>query len=245
MLLRISKQGYLTKEIVMTEGPMRYLIPNEGEYQYWLIKTSHFDVALEPVSNTFTGTVVATVAGDLKVNMRPELSVEDVVQKSKPAVVLVKRPTGQGSGFFITETGVIATNAHVVRGEQSVVAMLETGQPVEAKVIYTDPDLDIALIKVDGTGFQTLPLADLTTIRQGQMVVAIGNPGEGMPFSITKGVVSAIGPIADTIRGTWIQTDAAIKPGNSGGPLLNAYGEVIGINTLKVVKKDFKTSALH
>jgi serine protease Do len=170
--------------------------------------------------------------------MRPELSVEDVVQKSKPAVVLLKSPDVQGTGFFITETGVIATNAHVARGEQTLMAMLSTGQQVEAKVIYTDSEVDIALIKVDGTGFQYLPLADLTTLRQGQTVLAIGNPGGGLPFSVTKGIVSAVGRTADTSRGTWIQTDAAINPGNSGGPLLNGYGEVVGINTAKIVRKD-------
>lgn len=239
MVLRISKEGYATKEIVMTEGPMPWIALN-GRYHgdYWLLKTDHFEVALEPVSKSFTGAVVATVAGNSKIEMRPELRVEDIVQGSKPAVVLLKRPDEQGTGFFITETGVIATNAHVARGEQSLVAILPTGQQVEAKVIYIDPEVDIALVKVDGTGFQRLPLADLTTVRQGQTVVAIGNPGGGMPFSVTKGVVSAVGRTADTSRGTWIQTDAAINPGNSGGPLLNGYGEVVGINTAKIVRKD-------
>jgi len=239
MVLRVRKEGYATKEIVMTEGPMPWVgLSGTHHGDYWLLKTNHFDVVLEPVSKSFTGAVVATVAGSSKIEMRPELPVEDVVQKSKPAVVLLKSPDVQGTGFFITETGVIATNAHVARGEQTLIAMLSTGQQVEAKVIYTDPEVDIALVKVDGTGFQYLPLADLTTLRQGQTVLAIGNPGGGMPFSVTKGIVSAVGRTADTSRGTWIQTDAAINPGNSGGPLLNGYGEVVGINTAKIVRKD-------
>ena len=162
-----------------------------------------------PVSKSFTGgSSDSRMVGKLQDRMRPELPrVEDVVQKSKPAVVLLKSPDLQGTGFFITETGVIATNAHVARGEQTLIAMLSTGQQVEAKVIYTDPEVDIALVKVDGTGFQYLPLADLTTLRQGQTVLAIGNPGGGMPFSVTKGIVSAVGRTADTSRGTWIQTD--------------------------------------
>jgi serine protease Do len=205
---------------------------------YWLLKTNQFDVGLELVSKSFTGAIVATVAGNSKVEMRPELSVEDVVQQSKPAVVLLKRPDGQGSGFFITGTGVIVTNAHVARGEQTLVAMLATGQQLEAKVVYIDPDMDIALVKVDGNGFQHLQLADLTTVRQGQTVVAIGNPGEGIPFSVTKGIVSAVGRTAETSKGTWIQTDATINPGNSGGPLLNGYAEVVGMNTGKIVRKD-------
>ena len=239
MTLRVSKDGYATKEIGMTEGPMPWVALN-GTYHgdYWLLKTNQFDVVLELVSKSFTGAIVATVAGNSKVEMRPELSVEDVVQQSKPAVVLLKRPDGQGSGFFITGTGVIVTNAHVARGEQALVAMLATGQQLEAKVVYIDPDMDIALVKVDGNGFQHLQLADLTTVRQGQTVVAIGNPGEGMPFSVTKGIVSAVGRTAETSKGTWIQTDATINPGNSGGPLLNGYAEVVGMNTGKIVRKD-------
>ncbi len=204
---------------------------------YWLLKSDHFDLVLEPISKLFTGTVVATAAGNSKVEMRPELPVEQLVERSKPAVVLLHRPDGQGSGFFISDTGVIATNAHVARGEQTLVAILSTGQKVEAKVVYIDPDMDIALVKVEGTGFQHLTLTDINNVRQGQTVVAIGNPGLGMPFSVTKGIVSAVGGSAAETHGTWIQTDAAINPGNSGGPLLNSYGEVVGMNTWKIVDK--------
>ncbi len=238
MLLRVTKDGYATKEILMTEGPMHWMAIN-GTYHgdYWLLKTDHFDVVLEPLSKAFTGTVVATIAGNSKLEMRPELAVDELIEKSKPAVVLLNRPDGQGSGFFISDTGVIATNAHVARGEQTLVATLTTGQKLEAKVIYIDPDIDIALVKVEGTGFQHLALMDVANVRQGQTVVAIGNPGLGMPFSATKGIVSAVGGSAITTRGTWIQTDAAINPGNSGGPLLNTHGEVVGVNTWKIVDK--------
>jgi serine protease Do len=240
MTLRVRKDGYAAKEIGMTEGPMPWIALNGTHHgDYWLLKTKQFDVVLEPVFKSFTGAVVATVAGNSRIEMRPELPIEDLVEKSKPAVVLLRRPDGkEGSGFFITETGIIATNAHVARGEQTLVAVLPTGQQLEAKVIYIDAELDIALVKVDGNGFQHLPLADLTTVRQGQTVVAIGNPGWGMPFSVTKGIVSAVGRTPETGRGTWIQTDAAINPGNSGGPLLNGYAEVVGINTGKIVRKD-------
>jgi S1-C subfamily serine protease len=239
MVLRVSKDGYATKELVMTEGPMSFVTLNGVNHgDYWVLKTNLFNIALEPISKSFTGAIVATVAGNSKVEMRPELTLEDVVQESKPAVVVLKRPDGQGTGFFITETGVIATNAHIARGEQSLVAILSTGQQLEADVVYIDPELDIALVKVEGSGFQHLSLADLTNVRQGQTVVAIGNPGVGLPFSVTKGIVSAVGQTPGIGRGTWIQTDAAINPGNSGGPLLNSYAEVVGINTEKVVSKD-------
>jgi S1-C subfamily serine protease len=238
MLLRISLDGYTSKEITVTEGPMRWRALNGTDHgDYWLLKTDHFDVDLEPLANSFTGTVVATVAGNSKVEMRPEMPVEELVAKSKPSVVLLSRPDGQGTGFFVSDTGVIATNAHVARGEQTLAAILSTGQKLEAKVVYIDPDMDMALLKVEGIRFQHLALTDVTNVRQGQMVVAIGNPGLGMPFSVTKGIVSAVGGSASTTHGTWIQTDAAINPGNSGGPLLNAYGEVVGMNTAKIVDK--------
>jgi S1-C subfamily serine protease len=238
MLLRISLDGYTSKEITMTEGPMRWRALNGTDHgDYWLLKTDHFDVDLEPLANSFTGTVVATVAGNSKVEMRPEMPVEELVAKSKPSVVLLSRPDGQATGFFVSDTGVIATNAHVARGEQTLGATLSTGQKLEAKVVYIDPDMDMALLKVEGTDFQHLALTDATNVRQGQTVVAIGNPGLGMAFSVTKGIVSAVGGSACATHGTWIQTDAAINPGNSGGPLLNAYGDVVGMNTCKVVDK--------
>jgi S1-C subfamily serine protease len=116
--------------------------------------------------------------------------------------------------------------------------LLPGGQELEAKVVYVDPDLDIALAKVEGKGFPHLTLAGAATVHQGESVLAIGNPGDAMLFSVTKGVVSAVGPFASAGPGTWIQTDAPINPGNSGGPLLNSRGEVIGINTQKLIEKN-------
>jgi S1-C subfamily serine protease len=104
--------------------------------------------------------------------------------------------------------------------------------------VYVDPDLDIALAKTTGEGFPHLPLAEASTVRQGESVLAIGNPGDAMLFSVTKGIVSAVGRFDAAEPGTWSQTDAPINPGNSGGPLLNSRGEVIGINSQKLIKKN-------
>jgi S1-C subfamily serine protease len=242
MVARITLAGYASKEIELTAGPMEWIGLNGRKHgEYFLFKSDHFDVTLEQFSKTLTGSLTAAVAGNAKVEMRPELAIEDVVEKSKPAVVLLKSPRGQGSGFFISDTGVIATNAHVAKGQGALTAMLPTGQQLEAKVVYIDSDIDFALVKVEGSGFPHLTLADLTTVRQGQTVIAIGNPGLGIPFSVTKGIVSAIGQKSDASRGTWIQTDAAINPGNSGGPLLNGYGEVVGMNTSRIVRIGFQS----
>jgi serine protease Do len=244
MRLRVIKEGFTSKEIEMTEGPVSFIgfTPLATEYRgsCWLLKTNHFDIALEPASKSFTGTVVTAGADNSKAEMRPELPVEDVVQQSKPSVVLLRRPDGHGSGFFITETGVIVTNAHVAEGQQTLIAEMSTGEKLVAEVVYVDPEKDVALLKVGGSGFPHLPLANLATVQQGQTVVALGNPGLGLPFSATRGIVSAVGQSDGNGKGTWIQTDAAINPGNSGGPLLNSHAEVVGINTQKVLEKGFQ-----
>ena len=116
--------------------------------------------------------------------------------------------------------------------------MLADGQQIEGNVVYTASDRDIALVKVEGGEFPYLTLMGSGKVRQGESVIAIGNPGGAMPFSVTKGIVSGIGKFSTAGPGLWIQTDASINPGNSGGPLLNARGEVIGINTLRLNKKD-------
>jgi len=239
MVARVSLAGYATKEVQMTDGPMNWISVNGRNHgEYWLLKGDHFEVNLQPISQVFTGGVAAKLSDAGNVDLRPELSLEDLLVRTKPAVVLLKGLEKSGTGFFVTETGVIATNAHVARGEESLLTLLPGGDQLEARVVYIDADLDIALAKVEGKDFPHLVLADASTVRQGESVVAIGNPGDAMQFSATKGIVSAVGKFPNAGPGTWIQTDTPINPGNSGGPLVNAHGEVIGINTQKLVKKN-------
>jgi len=193
---------------------------------------------LQSTSQTFTGAVESVSGSTLVAGPSPELSLEELVSRTKPAVVFLKSLTKSGTGFFITATGVIATNAHLARGEEALLATLPNGTQLEAQIAYVDPDLDIALAKMPGEGFPHLPLAAATTVRQGESVLAIGNPDDAMLFSVTKGIVSAIGRFDAAGPGTWIQTDAPINPGNSGGPLLNSRGEVIGINSQKLIKRN-------
>ena len=242
MVARVSLAGYSTKEITLTEGPMNWVSLNGRNHgEYWLLKSDHFHADLQAVSDTFTGTVLATVS-DTTVGLRPALSREELVRQTKPAVVYLKGLDKAGSGFFVTATGVIVTNAHVARGEETLLATLSTGQQLTAKVVYVDADLDLALLKIDApsekTEFPHLALTSAAGVHQGESVLAIGNPGDAMLFSATRGIVSAVGKFPTAGPGTWVQTDASINPGNSGGPLLNARGEVIGINTLKLVKKN-------
>ena len=150
-------------------------------------------------------------------------------------------PTGQGSGFVIDTQGHIVTNQHVVEGANDIEVDLPTGIKAWATLLGTDPDSDLAVLKVDipDDFLVPLPLGDSDLVSVGQFVVAIGNPF-GLSGTMTVGIVSAIGRTLESERpapggarfsaGDLIQTDAAINPGNSGGPLLNLNGQVIGIN---------------
>jgi serine protease Do len=138
---------------------------------------------------------------------------------------------GAGSGFFIDAEGHILTNNHVVERAQRVTVKLADGRSLRARIVGTDPDTDIALLKVDGaTDLHVAPLGDSSTLRVGEWVCAIGNP-LGYEHSVTAGVVSYVGrKLFDRSLDDYIQTDAAINFGNSGGPLLNSRGQVVGIN---------------
>jgi len=242
VVARISLTGYASREFKLTEGPMNWISLNgRNRGEYWLFKSNQFHVDLQPISETFTGGITAKVS-NAGVGLQPELSLEEFVRQAKPAVVYLKGPDKTGSGFFITGTGVIVTNVHLARGEETLLTILSNGQQLEAKVVHLEPDLDIALAKVEAPSgkydFPHLALTDATGVHQGESVLAIGNPGDAILFSVTKRIVSAVGTFPNAGPGTWIQTDTPINPGNSGGPLLNSRGEVIGINKQKLIKKD-------
>jgi len=147
-------------------------------------------------------------------------------------VLKLRTSQGWGSGFLITESGTAVTNAHVVGNEHELVADTVAGQSFQAKLLYVDPKLDVALVQLQGNGFPHLRIDDSSGMHPGSSVIAIGSPSKGFPNSVTKGVVSAMGVMPNE-PGTWIQTDASINPGNSGGPLLNGAGAVVGITTQK------------
>lgn len=139
---------------------------------------------------------------------------------------------GAGTGFFVDADGYILTNHHVIEGAERLTVRLKDGRSFRARIIGSDPDTDIALIKVDaGVPMPFAPLGDSDDLRVGEWVCAIGNP-LAYEHTVTVGVVSFIGrKLFDTSLDNYIQTDAAINFGNSGGPLINARGEVVGINS--------------
>jgi len=152
-------------------------------------------------------------------------------QRSAPTPAPKERtvPRGVGSGFIISQDGYILTNNHVVSGSNGIFVTMTDGKEYTAKVIGTDPRTDVALIKIDAKGLPPLPIGDSKLLKKGQWVLAIGSPF-GLDSTVTAGIVSAINrDTGDYLP--FIQTDVAVNPGNSGGPLMNLAGEVVGVNS--------------
>lgn len=194
-------------------------------------------VASDSAPETISGDPGQTDNAPVREVLVEEQQIVDIYRDVSPAVVQVSVGFGAGSGFLIDDEGHILTNNHVIEGASNVSVMLSDGTELDGVVLGTDPVDDVALLKVDPaelSGIEPLTLADSDNLLPGQLAIAIGSPF-GLDGTITVGVISGLdrsltGNDGRPITGV-IQTDAALNPGNSGGPLLNSSGEVIGINT--------------
>jgi serine protease Do len=172
---------------------------------------------------------------------RAEATVKTNVERTAPAVVFIRTPSAWGSGFIISPDGYVITNDHMIQGETKITVMLFEKMADgtlrkrivdDARIVAMDPEEDLALLKLDGE--KDLPityLGDSDEVRVGQACYAIGNP-RGLERSVSEGIISTLKRIMD--GRTHLQTTAAVNPGNSGGPLFNLKGEVIGVVDLKV-----------
>jgi S1-C subfamily serine protease len=237
------------------------------KYAFWVFSATFFLLILACSSSGFVSTskvpptpVQATALTDVQASAIPTVLaptaviqtfdssgkvLADLYDRVSPGVVAIQTLSqqggGLGSGFVYDTKGDIITNYHVIEGAQDLEVDFPSGFKVRGKVIGTDLDSDVAIVKVDApeAELHPVPLGDSDKVRVGQNVVAIGNPF-GLTGTMTMGIVSAKGRTLESMRqsgdgayfeaGDLIQTDASINPGNSGGPLLNLNGEVIGIN---------------
>lgn len=202
----------------MSSGGSGYLLASAPAAGY----ADLVEKALPGVVRVVTTRMAAPAAGPVSIGFQP----------SSTSNAGRARVSGEGSGVVFSADGYIVTNQHVIDGAVRTRVQLHDGREFDAKIVAADAPIDLAVLKIDASGLTPLPFADSAKVRVGEAVLAIGNPF-GVGTTVTQGIVSAMSPSKLGIAGDedYIQTDAAVNPGNSGGALINTSGELVGINT--------------
>jgi len=189
-----------------------------------------------PLLDAYSNTVIGVTQKVSDAVVQIKVKKKKIAQK-RPAKK-GQQPFGTGSGFIISSDGFIVTNSHVINGAIGIEVVLQDGRTFSGKLIGDDPATDIAVLQIDAKNLRPISFGNSDEVQAGQLAIAIGNP-YGFQYTVTAGVVSALGRSLRTQNGRLIddvlQTDAALNPGNSGGPLLNSRGEVIGVNTAVIL----------
>jgi len=168
--------------------------------------------------------------GEIKASTSADFS--GIVERETKGVVTIKTDVSQGTGFLITDEGYILTNYHVMKGVKSAGVFTYNNKQHQVRLIGYGEKMDIALLKIEGSFF-SLTLGNSDNVKIGEKVIAIGNP-LGLAFTVTEGIISAKNRVGINKLPYYFQTDVSLNPGNSGGPLINTDGEVIGINNFKI-----------
>jgi S1-C subfamily serine protease len=191
---------------------------------------AHDAALLDAYSRTITGVVASVAEAVVHIQVNKKIT--------GPAVNRPRLAPGSGSGFIISSDGFVVTNHHVIENATDIKVAFTDGRVVNAELRGADPSTDIAVLKLYESGLKALSFTDSDALQAGQIAIAIGNP-LGLQHTVTAGVVSALGRTLRAGNGRLIddviQTDAALNPGNSGGPLVNSAGQVIGVNTATII----------
>jgi S1-C subfamily serine protease len=219
-------------EPLSSQRPLGELLPEEP------LRVAAAETGDAVLLDSYSRAVTAAVerVSPSVVNVEVHQAARQAVGRSRSAEPRERR--GGGSGFVFTPDGLILTNSHVVHDANRIEVTLADGRHAPAHTIGDDPATDLAVIRIDVSGLQAVPLGDSQQLRPGQMAIAIGNP-YGFQSTVTAGVISALGRSLRSYSGKLIedviQTDAALNPGNSGGPLVDSRGQVIGVNTATIL----------
>lgn len=236
----LSLMALLAGIVALSSGSA--MIPGAAQAQYQQYQSNQGAIAAMELGDAFSDVAesslpaVVMITSERVVSLRDQTPFDEFFNffGNRGGIPQEFRQRGLGSGFIVDTNGTILTSSHVVYQTESIQVMLSDNRQFDAEIVGTDPETDVAVLRIKAQGLPVLPLGDSDAMRIGQWVLALGNPfGVALQGTVTAGIISAKGRsrigIAD--YEDFIQTDAAINPGNSGGPLINLAGEVIGINT--------------